>query len=158
RDALRPHQSGLTSKLWSALDSAQPGEPRLLSSAGALALYDPDNPRWAGLGGKAAQALVAVNPVFLGIWLDALRPVRAQLTAPLEAIFRDKARPETEHTLATNILADYAKDDPGVLAKLLMAADSTAYRTLFPVAGRQAERSLPILQAELAKQATFDRS
>ena len=88
------------------------------------------------MGGKVAQALVSVNPVFLGPWLDALRPVRGKLTAPLATIFRDKTRPETEHTLATNILTDYASDDPDRLAELLMVADPKAYAE--PLPGRRA--------------------
>src|SRR5262249_22143856 len=61
-----------------------------------------------------------------------------------------------EHALATNILADYAKDSPDLLAGLLMAADPRAFRTLFPVAERQAEKTLPVLRAEFEKTATFD--
>jgi formylglycine-generating enzyme required for sulfatase activity/tetratricopeptide (TPR) repeat protein len=156
RDALGPHRSALAPKLWSELEEAEPGDPHLLPSAGALALYDVEGPRWADLGGKVADALVKVNPVFLGQWLDALRPVQAKLTAPLAVIFRDKARPETEHALATNILADYAKDSPALLAGLLMVAYPEAYRTLFPVAQRQAEKTLAVLRAELEKTATFD--
>ena len=156
RDALGPYRSELAPKLWSELEKTEPDNPRLLPSAGALALYDAEGPRWADLGGKVAEALVKVNPVFLGQWLDALRPVRFKLTVPLAAIFRDKARPETEHALATNILADYAKDAPDLLAGLLMAADPKAFRTLFPVAERQAEKTLPVLRAELGKTAMFD--
>src|SRR5262249_57977449 len=61
REALRPHRSQLTTKLWSELDTAAPGDNHRLRSASALALYDPENPRWADLGGKAAQALVTVT-------------------------------------------------------------------------------------------------
>ena len=85
RDALEPHRAELTPKLWAVLDAAKAGDPRLLPAAGALADYEPENPRWNDLGGKVAQALVTVNPVFLGEWLDALRPVRGKLTAPLAA-------------------------------------------------------------------------
>ena len=102
-----------------------------------------------------AQALVSVNPVFLGSWLEALRPVRGKLTAPLATIFQEKTRSETEHTLATNILADYASDDPDRLAELLMVADPKAYLSLFPVAEKRAEQVLPVFQAELAKKATY---
>ena len=94
-------------------------------------------------------------PVFLGPWIDALRPVRGKLTAPLATIFADKSRSETEHSLATNILADYASDDPDRLAELLMVADPKAYRSLFPVAEKQAEQVLPVFQAELARKATY---
>ena len=83
RDALQTHRSTLTPKLWTVLESAKPGDASLLPAASALASYDPDNARWESVGGKVAQALVTVNPVYLGPWLDALRPVRAKLTAPL---------------------------------------------------------------------------
>ena len=83
RDALKTHRSKLTPKLWAVLDSAKPGDDRLLPSAGALASYAPDDGQWEAVGGKVAQALVSVNPIFLGLWIEALRPVRSKLTAPL---------------------------------------------------------------------------
>ena len=116
------------------------------------------SPRWEAVGGKVAQALVSVNPVFLGPWLDALRPVRGKLTAPLATIFRDKNRPETERTLATNILTDYASDDPNLIADLLMDADPKAYAAFFPIAQRQEAKTLPLFQAEIAKKATIPDS
>src|SRR5262249_57317861 len=152
---LRPYRSGLVPRLWSELEKAASDSPQLLPSAGALAIYDAEGPRWTNLGGKVAEALVKVNPVFLGQWLAALRPVQVKLTAPLAVVFRDRARPETEHALATNILADYAKDSPDLLAGLLMAADPKAFGTLFPVAERQAERTVPVPPARRAKTATL---
>ena len=107
------------------------------------------------MGGKVAQSLVSVNSVFLGPWLDALRPVRGKLTSPLAAIFRDKNRPETEHALATDILTDYASDDPDLIADLLMDADPKAYGAFFPIAQRQEAKTLPLLQAEIAKKTTI---
>ena len=88
-------------------------------------------------------------------WIDALRPVRGKLTAPLAAIFQDKSRSESVHSLATDILTDYASDDPDRLAELLMVADPKAYLSLFPVAEKRAEQVMPIFQAELAKKATY---
>jgi serine/threonine protein kinase/formylglycine-generating enzyme required for sulfatase activity/tetratricopeptide (TPR) repeat protein len=155
-DALKPHRDDLAPRLWGVLDEAKPGDPRVLPAAAALAAYEPFSPRWADHGGKVAGALVAANPVFLGQWLDALRPVRGRLFAPLRAVFRDPARPETEHSIATNTLADFAVDQPAFLAGLLMDADPEAYQTLFPIAQRQAERVIPAFQAELRKTATFD--
>jgi serine/threonine protein kinase/formylglycine-generating enzyme required for sulfatase activity/tetratricopeptide (TPR) repeat protein len=154
RDALKPYRSSLSTKLWGMLKSATPGDDTLLPSASALASYDPDNSKWDAAGGKVAGALVSVNPVYLGSWLDALRPVGGKLTAPLAAIFEEKSRPETEHTLATNILADYASDDPDRLAELLMVADHAAYLRLFPVAEKKAKRVLTLLKRELAEKAT----
>jgi len=155
RNALRTHQSTQTPKLWTVLESAKPGDAGLLPAASALASFAPDDAQWDVVGGKVSQALVSVNPVFLGSWLDALRPVRGKLTSPLAAIFRDKSRLETEHTLATNILADYASDDPDRLAGLLVVSDPKAYRSLFPVVEKRAEQILPVFEAELGKKATY---
>jgi len=155
RDALKTHQSTLTTKLWSVLDSAEPGDISLLPSASALASYAPDDGKWGAVGGKVAQALVSLNPIFLGSWLDALRPERSKLTSPLAAIFRDKSRPESEHRLATNILTDYASDDPDLIADLLMDADPKAYGAFFPIARRQESKTLPLLQAEIARKPTI---
>ena len=137
RDALATHRTTLTPKLWTVLESAKPGDANLLPSASALASYDPGDPKWEAMSGKVSQALVSVNAIHLGPWIDALRPVRAKLTVPLATIFQDKERPESEHKLATNILANYASDDPGRLAELLMVADPKAYREPFP--GRREE-------------------
>jgi serine/threonine protein kinase/formylglycine-generating enzyme required for sulfatase activity/tetratricopeptide (TPR) repeat protein len=150
REALGSHRSALTPKLWAVLERARADEP-LLPAAGALALYAPQDPRWARSGGKVSEALVAVNSVHLGDWLEALRPVRSQLTAPLAAIYRDKQRPESERTQATNILTDYASDDPNLVADLLMDADHRAYAEFFPTARRDQSQTLPLFRAELVK-------
>jgi eukaryotic-like serine/threonine-protein kinase len=155
RDALRTHQSTLTPKLWTVLESAKPGESNLLPSASALANYDPDNAKWEAEGGKVAQALVSVNSLVLSTWLEALRPVRGRLTAPVATIFQEKSRSETMRSLATDILTEYASDDPDRLAELLMVSDPKAYLSLFPVVERQSEKTLPLFQAELAKKATY---
>ncbi len=155
RDTLKTHSTKLTPQLWTVLESAKPSDTSLLPSAGALASYAPEDGKWETIGDKVAQALVSVDAILLGPWIEALRPVRTKLTAPLATIFRDKERPESEHKLATNILADYASDDPDRLAELLMVADPKAYVSLFPVAEKRAEQVLPVLQAELAKKATY---
>ena len=97
RDALKAHRSTLTPKLWTVLERAKPGDPSLLPAASALASYAPDDAQWEAVGGKVAQALVSVNAILLGPWIEALRPVRGKLSAPLAAIFQDKDRPESEH-------------------------------------------------------------
>jgi hypothetical protein len=155
RAALQAHRSTLAPKLWAVLESAKPDDARLLPAAGALASYDPDEARWEAVSGKVARAVVSVNAIFLGPRIEALRPVRDQLTPPLTSIFHEKGRPETEHMLATNILSDYASDQPEQLAELLLGSDSRAYLSLFPVAEKRAGQVLPVFQAELAREATY---
>jgi eukaryotic-like serine/threonine-protein kinase len=154
-DALNSHRLILVPRLWTALNVAKPGDAALLPCAGALAVYDPDSALWEAAGGKVAQALVTVNSLVLGSWLDALRPVRGRLTAPLAAIFWDKDRSETVRSLATDILVDYASDDPDLLAELVMLSVPKAFAKFFPVAERQVTRNLPLFQGELARKAAY---
>jgi serine/threonine protein kinase/formylglycine-generating enzyme required for sulfatase activity len=155
RDALKSHRTGLTPKLWKVMESAKPDDASLLPSASALASYDPDDARWEAAGGKVAQALVSVNSIYLGDWLKYLSDVRSKLTPPLATIFGDRKRSDSEQTQATNILTNYASDDPELIANLVMVAGPKAYLSLLPVAEKKAERVLPILRAELAKRATY---
>lgn len=117
-----------------------------------LASYDPESAKWVAEANRLAQALVTINSIYLGPWLETLRPIRRKLEAPLVSIFREK-RTDSEHTQATNILTDYASNDPARLADLLMVSDPKAYLSLFPVAEKRAEQVLPVFQAELAKSA-----
>ncbi len=135
------------------LESAKPGDEGLLPSAAALAVYDPGNAKWDAEAGKVAQTLVTISSISLGPWLEALRPARTRLTPPVAAIFRDKSRPETVHSVATEILADYASDDPNLIADLLMDADHKSYAAFFPIAQAHEAKVIPLFQAEIAKKA-----
>jgi serine/threonine protein kinase/formylglycine-generating enzyme required for sulfatase activity len=126
RDALKPHQAALVPKLWSVLDSGQPGDVSLLPAASALADYDTVSPRWESVSGKLAQSLVRVNPVFLVAWLDALRPVRTPISPSFGAIFRDAAN-------------------------LLMDAEPKSYATYFAIAQYHESLTAPLFQAEIAR-------
>ena len=128
-EALKPYQERLIEPLWSVLEQPK-GEVQCLRAASALALYEQSNPRWKNVGGKVAQAMVKVNNVYLRAWLDALRPARGELTAPLATIFRDKKHPETERSLAMSILIDYVSD-PELLAGLLMDSEEYQFAALF---------------------------
>ncbi len=126
RDALKIHRATLTPRLWTVLESANPGDLSLLLAASALADYDAASPRWESLGGKVMQALIRVNPVFLGPWLDALRPARTPITTSVAAIFRNAAN-------------------------LLMDADPKAYSACLAVAQYHEEVTVPHFQAEIAR-------
>ena len=158
RDALKSHRSTLTPKLWTVLESAKSGDAHLLPSASALADYDPDNAKWEAMGGKVSQALVSVNSLLLRPWIEAMRPVRGTLIAPLATIFQEKSRSETVHSLATDILTDYASDDPNLIANLLMDAEPKAYAAFFVIAQRQEAKTLPLFQMEIEKKATIPES
>jgi serine/threonine protein kinase/formylglycine-generating enzyme required for sulfatase activity len=153
RDALAPHRDELLARLWAVVQAPEKGKgPQRLRAAATLAGYDPDSERWAACGAAVVEDFVQENPVYLGQWAEAYRPVRRRLVAPLSAVFHD-ARPDRagERKLATNLLADYAADDARVLADLLMDADEQQFAVLFPKFREQSGKGLPHLLGEIDK-------
>src|SRR5271157_1230659 len=150
RDALKPYRERLVERLWNVLEQSEE-KGQYLQAGSALALYDPPNPLWQTVGGKVAGAMVTVNPVYLGFWLDTLRPARDKLTTPLATIYRDTERPETERSLAFNILEDYASDQPNVLSNLLMDSEKDHFTVLFKKLKAHQEAVVPLLEEEMVK-------
>ena len=152
RDALAAHQSELEEKLWAVVEKPQKGkESQQLRAAAALAKYAPESEKWAKVSSSVVDQLAAENPVFLGLWMEGFRPIKGELLASLANIYRDANRRESERTLATNILADYAADQPQVLADLLMDADEKQFAVIYPKFADRGEQGLPVLTGEIDK-------
>ena len=157
RDALAPHKDALLDKLWSVVEEPAKGkEAQRLRAAAALAKYDPVSEKWATVQEAVGNDLVAVPALHLSLWMEALRPVRTKLLPQLSAVYRDAGRRETERSLATDILADYAADNPQVLADLLMDADDKQFAVIYPqiqgpqrTASPQVSRLQPLLIGEI---------
>ena len=153
RDALAAHSDGLLENLWAVAVKPEKGkEPKRLRAAAALTKYDPESENWAKCSPLVVNDLVLENPVYLGQWSEAFRPVKKWLRIPLADIFRDRnAERAAERTLATNLLADYCADQPQVLADLLMDADDKQFAVIYPAFAAQGERGLPVLTGEIDK-------
>ncbi|HEV3024642.1 MAG TPA: serine/threonine-protein kinase, partial [Pirellulales bacterium] len=154
RDALVEHKTTITDRLWFVLadPKSDPGQERL-HAAGALAIYDPANAKWAEVAPHVAQELVAVNPASLRRWQEALRPMAMALVDSLTKIFTDPEQGELPRSLAASLLADYAQDDAKKLASLLIDAEPYAFGTLFPVLQQQpASAAWELLTAQVNEQ------
>ena len=53
--------------------------------------------------------------------------------------------------MATNILADYAADQPQLLADLLMDADEKQFSVIYPKLKDRGEQGVPVLTGEIDK-------
>jgi eukaryotic-like serine/threonine-protein kinase len=154
RDALDEHKYKLLDKLWAVAAKPEMGQERQrLRAAAALAKYDPNSDKWAGVQDAVASDMV-VSAVNLPTWLEAFRPVSARLLTPLAAIFRDGARQDRERALATDILADYAADSPEALADLLMDADEKQFLVIYTRFRKHGDRGLSVLIEELGHKPT----
>ncbi len=78
-------------------------------------------------------------------------PVREPLIGPLSDIFRDATRSETERSIATDILADYAADSSHVLAELLLDAEEKQFTVIYPKFKAAGEDGARLLFLELEK-------
>jgi eukaryotic-like serine/threonine-protein kinase len=153
RDALAPYESALRDRLWSVIETtANDKQSMRLRSAAALAKYDPDSGRWTNDSTAVVRELVQQNPLYLGEWTEAFRPVKNRLLAALTVPFRDDSPDHAaERNLATNLLADFADDQPRFLSNLLMDADAHQFAIIFPRFRKIEDQALPILSAEIDK-------
>ncbi|MSR59839.1 MAG: formylglycine-generating enzyme family protein [Planctomycetaceae bacterium] len=157
RDALASHKDELLDKLWAAVESPDKGrESQRLRAAAALAKYDPQSKRWANIQEAVANDLVNVPAVYLAAWMDSLRPVRDKLYAPLSDVYRNAGRRDVERSLATDILAEYAADQPNALADLLMDADDKQFSVIYPKLKDRGEQGLPVLIGEIDRKLPVD--
>ena len=113
--------------------------------------------QWDAVASFVADRLlesVLKNPSHYSPLIKTFRPVRDRLLAPLSRTFRDQGKLESERSLATSILSDYAADRPDVLANLLMDAAPTQFAILFPKAQAVASQALTVLESELVGKPT----
>jgi formylglycine-generating enzyme required for sulfatase activity len=153
RDALAAHRADLLDDLWAVAVKPEKGkEQQRLRAAAALAKYDPQSENWAKCNRLVVNSLVQENPEYVGQWSEAFRPVKKSLLVPLADAFRDH-NPEraAERNVATSLLADYAADQPQVLADVLMDADEKQFPVIYPVFAAQGERGLLVLGVEIDK-------
>jgi formylglycine-generating enzyme required for sulfatase activity len=154
RDALASYKDELEERLWTVL--RRPGKQnglQRLRAASALATYVPDSKRWKSVQHQIVNDFVEIPAVYLATWIELLRPVRDKLLAAIANVFRDRQRRETERSLATHILAEYAADKPTVLADLLMDSEKEQFAVLYSRLQVHGDCGLAILQAEVAKAA-----
>ncbi len=153
RDSLLPYKDAVVGRLWAVLDQPERSpDGQRIRAASLLARYDPESQNWHKCSAKVVEELVSENPIYLGFWIAACQPVKTHLVRPLSGIFRDTKRRDSERTLATNILAEYAGDQPEMLADLLLEGDDKQFAILFPKLKDHRDRGLILLSGELDKQ------
>jgi hypothetical protein len=146
RDSLVPHAAGMCDGLWDLLET-EGGDPRRrFRAAAALAAYDLANPRWDGSARWVADELVGQQALELSRWVDAVRPVRNRLTPLLVALFQARPTP-----VAANILADYAAEQPDVLANALAHAPPDSFPVLFRGIVRDLDRGMKAITTALER-------
>jgi formylglycine-generating enzyme required for sulfatase activity/tRNA A-37 threonylcarbamoyl transferase component Bud32 len=145
RDGLAPHAAGLRETLWArAAERAASAEERFRALV-ALAAFDAKGKDWPDHADFAADQMLRSNPLHLGTWEQALRPVGVALVPPLAKVYREARSPERREAAAT-VLADYAAGQPELLADLLLDADAKQFAVLLPVLRKDREQTVARMQ------------
>jgi formylglycine-generating enzyme required for sulfatase activity/tetratricopeptide (TPR) repeat protein len=150
RDTLRPHAAALTRGLWQKVEDGKTRSTQRFRALVGLAAFDPDSPRWTKAASGLLDELLTANPLHLGPWIKAFQPVRKVLIGPLGEVFRGQRLAEHKQVAAI-VLADYAKDQPNLLADLLLDADPRQYASLWPVVKKHQEQATRRMRQELAR-------
>ena len=153
--SLGSYKEELVEQLWNVLLKPEKAkEMQVLRAASALAAYDGgvDRENWEKISPLIVNQLVKENPAFIGVWTEALRPVKKFLVSPLTDTFNNRAPDKAvENSLATNLLVDYAADQPEILTSLILDADEKQFSLLFPAIKEQSVACLLLLNAEINK-------
>jgi hypothetical protein len=149
RQMVRSHHDAATAKLWKVAAGQNHGKEEQFRAACMLAEYDPANEQWSAVAELVANHLVSEPPLAAAQWAEALQGVCESLVATLAAIFRDADRAGTERTIAAEVLADYAADDPELLIALLLDATPQQFAVLLPKLNAHYERAVSLLEAEV---------
>ncbi len=158
RQSLESHKQTLVAECWRLLQKpTQEDLGKALQAASALALYDPGSPLWEKVRIDVANRLVTENAYVVANWIDALRPVAKQLSTPLDVIFHDEKRSETERTHAASALAVFVSDQPDELAGLLMDATERQFAALYPSVEMKSDQTDSLFEVELAKKPPLQR-
>lgn len=142
--------------LWKQARSNAASERRF-RAAMVLAQLDPDiegreedqGSRWEELADFVAGQLVDVDPVHYPAAVEILRPIRRTLYVPLQDIYN--GTDPTRRKMATGALLNYAFDDPEVLARLLLDADTTQFLAVFDLLREHTDEAIGLLRTELER-------
>jgi formylglycine-generating enzyme required for sulfatase activity len=150
RIALGQHRQAVRRALWAVAEDSRVPSAARLRAACALAEFDPTSPRWEGVGGEVASAIVRESDLALGKGKDALRPVKRFLIEPLRLVFVDENPPAAERAADFALLADYAADRADVLAEMDRQADDRQHARLLPLLRSHRQRIITLMRQELA--------
>ena len=157
---MRENHQAPVDRLWKVLNDPKIDPDQRFRAACALANVEAEveTQQWDAVASLVADRLLASvlkNPSHYPPLIETLRPVRARLMAPLSRTFRE-GNLESERSLATSILSDYAADRSEVLADLLMDAAPPQFATLFPQVQAMASQAVTTLETELVRKLTSD--
>jgi formylglycine-generating enzyme required for sulfatase activity/tetratricopeptide (TPR) repeat protein len=150
RSVLAPRRAELIETLWGWFKGDTDG-PERLRAAALLAEYDPASDHWLRVRAPLVERLVAENLLLLGSWREALHPARRALLPALADLIRRNSTPAEKRAVAASIVAEFAADQPALLADLSLEGEARSFLALWPALRRHPGAALERFRAELKR-------
>src|SRR5262249_2916164 len=100
-----PHARGVREPLWGRAARRAAAAKGRFRALAAWAAVEGKGKEWSAHAAFAADQMLGSNPLHLGTWEQALRPVGAALVPPLAKVYREAKSPERREAAAT-VLVD----------------------------------------------------
>ncbi len=154
--ALKEHRPDTVARFWNILEDQKADAGNRLRAASALAHFDPESQRWQPVSNDLVKKLITEPLSSIAGWKKALAAASPHLVAPLIEAARASRGSELERSVAVDLLADYARDLPNMLAELVMSLDVHDAAALLPALLKQERAAAAIMTAELKRTLTPD--
>jgi hypothetical protein len=150
-DALQPQAQAIDESLWAEAENGN--DQTLLQSAGALARFAPDSPRWPGIEKNVSDLMASLDPEALEGWLPYLDPVGIRLVPPLLqiALAQPTQGEKDRRAAATRALERYAANDFETLHQIIVEGQPWQFAQCFDEYEKFRDQAIERLSAEVAK-------
>jgi formylglycine-generating enzyme required for sulfatase activity len=147
RDVLLQHGAELRDGLWRRVDDPTTPAAERLRALVALAGFDPGSRRWDDIGADLVDQMLA-DPLHLGAWVEAFRPISPALIEPLWRVAAGE-RSVGKRDEATAVLLNY-EPAPERLADLSVVVEPNQFAKLLPVLRMNLPRAVARLRQLLS--------
>jgi serine/threonine protein kinase len=149
-EELVPARGSVIDPLWAAAYDDRASADHRFRAACALAILAPADQRWAEIGPRTADQLLAEDPLLVKPWVDLLRPVQSALLSRLVFAARSSDERTPARMLATSIVIDYARDTVAPIVEMTLDADVRQFSAILPALQSRREEAIASLRSYLA--------
>jgi serine/threonine protein kinase/formylglycine-generating enzyme required for sulfatase activity len=150
-DPSAKHHEELVQRLWRLLPT-ETNLDRRFRVLCALGIFEPRHPQWKNLSHEVANLLVQQNPLVALQWRSVTNHLREWIVQSLLNVLRDPDRPESERSLAAELLLSYGYYEGRqwqAFRDLVLETEGGPYEVLLPWFMADSKRAAILLNEEL---------
>ena len=146
-ESLGARRNDFLESMWRAVRDNATDDREKLRLAAVLAFHAPTDARWERIKSPVAQWMAASRSSTLAGWMTSFQPVQDLLTPEFIRILNDPNASAGMRNRSSDVLINYADDNPDDLVRSLVAADAFAFNELMTNLERHGQDALETLTA-----------